>query len=109
MAIVTSRLKAGSVPSEDVMARIKEAASYPVTFDKDCPELTDKELMEFKPVNPELHANPEYFKPKKKQITLKIDADVLEAYRETGKGYQTRMNEALRNSAIASGLLRGAV
>lgn len=107
MVTVTSRLKAQSAPSEDVLARIKEAAKYPVTFDDDCPELTDQELREFQPANPALHANPAYFKPKKKQITLKIDADVLEAYRETGKGYQTRMNEALRNSAIAAGLLRG--
>ena len=107
MAMVTSRLKDGSAPSEEGLARIKEAAKYPVTFDEDCPELTEKELREFQPVNPALHANPAYFKPKKKQITLKIDADVLEAYRETGKGYQTRMNEALRNSAIAAGLLQG--
>ena len=107
MATVTSRLKVGSAPYEEVLARVKEAAKYPVTFDEDCPELTEKELREFQPVNPALHANPAYFKPKKKQITLKIDADVLEAYRETGKGYQTRMNEALRNSAIAAGLLQG--
>ena len=107
MATVTSRLKAQSAPSEDVLARIKEAAKYPVTFDDDCPELTDQELREFQPANPALHANPAYFKPKKKQITLKIDADVLEAYRETGTGFQTRMNEALRNSAIAAGLLQG--
>ena len=107
MAMVTSRLKDGSAPSEEVLARIKEAAKYPVTFDEDCPELTEKELREFQPVNPALHANPAYFKPKKKQITLKIAADVLEAYRETGKGYQTRLNEALRNSAIAAGLRQG--
>ncbi|WP_072004165.1 BrnA antitoxin family protein [Selenomonas sp. AB3002] len=107
MAIVTSRLKAGSIPSEEVMARIKEAVCYPVTFDEDCPELTDEQLREFKPVNPELHANPKYFKPKKRQITLKIDADVLEAYRGTGKGYQTRINEALRHAAVNAGLLMG--
>ena len=66
MAMVTSRLKDGSAPSEEVLARIKEAAKYPVTFDEDCPELTEKELREFQPVNPALHANPAYFKPKKK-------------------------------------------
>ncbi|MCI6086060.1 BrnA antitoxin family protein [Selenomonas sp.] len=109
MAMVTSQLKVGSAPSKEALARVKAAAKYPVTFDEDCPELTDRELREFRPVNPALHANPAYFKPKKKQITLKIDADVLEAYRETGKGYQTRMNEALRNSAIAAGLLQGAI
>lgn len=108
MATVTSHLKTGSAPSEDVLARIREAARYPMNFDEDCPELTDEQLSEFRPVNPELHANPKFFKPKKKQITLKIDADVLEAYRGTGKGYQTRINEALRRSAAAAGLLREA-
>ncbi len=48
MATVTSRLKAGSIPSDEVMARIKAAASYPVPFDEDCPELTDEQLIEFK-------------------------------------------------------------
>lgn len=105
MAMVISRLKAGSGPSDEVIARIKEATRYPITVDEDCPELTDKQLKEFKPVNPDLHANLQFFKPKKKQITLKLDADVLEAYRGTGKGYQTRINEALRHSAIAAGLL----
>ena len=87
MAIVTSRLKDGSVPSEETLARIKDAAKYEVTFDEDCPELTDQELSEFKPVNPELRANH------------------IQAYRESGKGYQARMNDALRNSAIAEGWL----
>ena len=32
----------------------------------------------------------------KQQITLRIDADVLDWFRATGKGYQTRMNAALR-------------
>lgn len=74
MAIVTSRLKAGSTPSDEVVARMKEAARYPVTFDEDCPELTDAQLSEFKPVNPELHVNPKFFKPKKKQIALEPNA-----------------------------------
>lgn len=34
--------------------------------------------------------------PRKEPIKLRIDADVLEWFRATGKGYQTRMNNALR-------------
>jgi len=30
--------------------------------------------------------------------TLRLDPDVLEAYRQAGKGWQTRMNEVLRNN-----------
>ncbi len=33
---------------------------------------------------------------KKVNQTLRIDVDVLEAYRQEGKGWQTRINEVLR-------------
>lgn len=32
----------------------------------------------------------------KKQVTLRLDPDVLEAFRSTGKGWQSRINAALR-------------
>jgi hypothetical protein len=41
----------GSALSPEQIARIDEAAKYPITFDADCPELTDEQLAEFKPVN----------------------------------------------------------
>ncbi len=34
--------------------------------------------------------------PAKTQITLRIDNDIIAAFRSTGKGWQSRMNEALR-------------
>ena len=33
----------------------------------------------------------------KKSITIRIDEDVLEWFRSSGVGYQSRMNDALRN------------
>lgn len=33
----------------------------------------------------------------KERITIRFDADVLEAFRSTGKGWQTRMNDAMRD------------
>jgi uncharacterized protein (DUF4415 family) len=32
----------------------------------------------------------------KKQVTLRLDADVIEFFRSTGKRYQSRMNAVLR-------------
>jgi len=32
----------------------------------------------------------------KKQITIRVDADVLDWFKSQGRGYQTMMNEALR-------------
>jgi uncharacterized protein (DUF4415 family) len=34
----------------------------------------------------------------KKAITVRYDADVIDAFRATGNGWQTRMNDALRKS-----------
>ena len=36
------------------------------------------------------------YKPRKQRVTLRLDADVLEWFREPGRRYQTRINRALR-------------
>jgi uncharacterized protein (DUF4415 family) len=36
-----------------------------------------------------------FYRPVKKQLTVRIDADVLEWLRSRGNGYQSRMNLAL--------------
>lgn len=35
-------------------------------------------------------------KPKKQQVTLRIDSDVLTWFKEQGRGYQTKINTLLR-------------
>lgn len=34
--------------------------------------------------------------PRKKQLTLRVDSDVVDWYKEQGPGYQTRINSLLR-------------
>jgi uncharacterized protein (DUF4415 family) len=44
-----------------------------------------------------------FYRPVKKQITLRIDADLIEWFRQratTQAGYQTRINEALREYVV---------
>ena len=43
--------------------------------------------------------------PKKELISLRVDRDVVEAYRASGRGWQTRANEALRAYAKKTGLV----
>jgi uncharacterized protein (DUF4415 family) len=38
----------------------------------------------------------EYYRPIKKPITVRLDADVLAWFQRHGRGYQTRINQALR-------------
>lgn len=42
----------------------------------------------------------ELYRPKKQQITVKIDADVLAWLKSDGKGYQTRLNAILRGAML---------
>jgi len=42
------------------------------------------------------------YKPRKEQITARIDADVLAWLKSFGKGYQTLMNELLRKEMLES-------
>ena len=37
------------------------------------------------------------YRPIKKAVTLRVDADVLAWFKKPGPGYQTRMNRALRS------------
>ncbi|MGA7558373.1 MAG: BrnA antitoxin family protein [Terriglobales bacterium] len=42
-----------------------------------------------------------YYRPIKKPITLRLDADVLAWFQKLGRGYQTRINQALRKVMTA--------
>jgi len=48
-------------------------------------------------------------RPTKELISLRVDRDVVAAYRATGDGWQTRANEALKAYAKKSGLAGRAV
>jgi uncharacterized protein (DUF4415 family) len=39
---------------------------------------------------------PGYYRPIKKPVTLRLDADVLAWFKKEGDGYQTRINRVLR-------------
>jgi uncharacterized protein (DUF4415 family) len=77
--------------SEEAKKRIQNAV---YAYDEENPPMTKEELESLRPV---VLRHPEWFKPKKADVHLKIDIDVLEAFKAQGKGYQTRMNEVLRN------------
>ena len=66
---------------------------------------TKEELAQFRPLKeaiPKLYAklHPEWYKPKKTEIHIRVDADVLEWYKSQGKGYQTKINAVLRAHAF---------
>lgn len=40
----------------------------------------------------------QFYRPVKKQVTVRIDADILAWLQSAGAGYQTRMNQLLRDA-----------
>ena len=65
----------------------------------DCPVLTEEQMKEFKPSHYRNMAN---YKPIKKTVNIRLDADVIEWLQSAGKGYQTRMNSILREAMLHS-------
>ncbi len=86
--------------------------SNPHAFDEDNAELTDEQLSTMKPASavfsPDQLAALTIRRPgrppkphRKVEIKLRIDPDVLEAFKAGGPGWQTRMHDALRRAAEA--------
>ena len=77
-------------PSNSENAQINAAA----LADSDNLPLTDAELQQFKRGRGRPQGS-----GKKEQVTLRLDAEILEQFRSTGNGWQTRINDALRDWA----------
>jgi uncharacterized protein (DUF4415 family) len=100
------KLKAGHIsptPGEDA------AINAGIAADPDNPEWTDKDFAKAKPASeffpPETYAalvsmkrSPGRPKADETKVftAIRLDADVLETFKSTGKGWQSRMNAALR-------------
>ena len=85
------KLKTGTIqptPAED--ATITAAAMA----DPDAMPFTEAEWAQAKPL---VRRGRPLGSGTKVQVTLRLDADVLERLKSTGAGWQTRANDALRN------------
>jgi uncharacterized protein (DUF4415 family) len=77
-------------------AKLKALAARPDSQidTSDIPEMTDEQWK---------HARRGHFyRPRKRQITARLDADVLDWLKAQGKGYQSRINAILRREMITS-------
>ena len=83
-------------PPLDEAQRRRLSALADVTDDQidtsDMPELSDQQLADM--------VRGQMYRPIKKQITARLDADVLEWLKSPGKGYQSRMNAILRKAML---------
>lgn len=74
------------------LARIDKLRDEDIDY-SDIPELDD-----------EVFAQPLVeWPPRKAPITIRVDADVLEWFKQQGRGYQTRINQVLRRYMDVAG------
>jgi uncharacterized protein (DUF4415 family) len=62
----------------------------------DCPVQAPDQVQEFKPTYPDARL----YRPIKKTVQIRLDADVLEWLKQGGPGYQTRANAILRRAML---------
>ncbi|MQS00157.1 BrnA antitoxin family protein [Gluconobacter aidae] len=89
------------MPTDEEDARINRG----IALDIDNPELTEADFQAMRPaveVAPALAQARRVRGPQKaatkRSVSLRLDQDVLEKFKSTGPGWQTRINEALRRA-----------
>ena len=92
MAIVKKTLNDLPPLDEERINKLKKMKDKDIDF-SDMPALTQEQLARFVPAK---LLNRSLYRPVKIPVKVNYDADVLEWFRSFGKGYQTRMNAALR-------------
>jgi uncharacterized protein (DUF4415 family) len=90
--------------SDDEEARIQAL----IASDPDAPEATDEQLARARPfaeAHPDLmesirraRGRPPVAHPRQ-QVSLRLDPAIIDKFKAGGKGWQTRINEALRKAA----------
>lgn len=76
------------MPSDEEDAQIKAG----IAADPDTHELSEAEFKQLRPMRGRPLGS-----GTKVQLTVRFDADVIESFKRAGDGWQTRMNDALRD------------
>ena len=97
------KLKPGTfLVTDEEDRRIKEA----IVADPDTSEMTDKQFAKMRPVSevhPEIveaykRTRGKQKKPAKVPVYIRLDDDIVALLKSSGKGWQTRLNDTIRDS-----------
>ena len=77
-------------PTPEQIAMLERAAVMPITYDEDCPELSDEELAQFKQIS-------EFRKEerRKQTVSIRLSPQALDKARSLGKGYTAVLSRML--------------
>ncbi|MBQ8940390.1 MAG: BrnA antitoxin family protein [Firmicutes bacterium] len=90
--MVTVEIDVKKPPTPEQIAMIEKAKQMPITYDEDCPELTEEQLKQFRRVS-EIRRE----ERRKQTVTLRISPQALEKARSLGKGYTSVLSRILES------------
>lgn len=82
MSIHSMIVYPGQQPSQEVLEEIRAAAKKSITFDEDCPELTDEQLQKFAVL-----AKQQREARKKPILSMRVSSETLDKAKKLGKDY----------------------
>jgi len=88
--MVKETLKAGQKPTKAQIKEIRTAEKRTIVYTSDAPQLSDKELAEFKQINAKNR--------KKIPCTLRLSKKSLEWWKSLGEGYTAAMARMLEDA-----------
>ena len=98
MSIVIRTLDDLPPIDEERLKKLREMRDEDIDL-SDMPALTQEQLARFVPAK---LLNRGIYRPRKVPVKINYDVDVIEWFRSFGKGYQTRINTALREYMLAN-------
>ncbi len=106
------QLVASKLAFDEIAAEYGEetAINVGIAQDPDAPEWTEEDWARARPaveVDPDLvewsrRTRGKQKAPKKELISIRLDPDITEYFRESGPGWQTRLNDTLRRAVFGS-------
>jgi len=79
-------------PTKEQIEMLRHAASIPLKYDEDCPELSDEELKDFKRISKE-----KQMERRKQTVTLRLSPQALNKAKSLGKSYTSVLSRILEN------------
>ena len=93
MATTRKQIDINAPLAKEQKKMLEEAASRPVVFDEDSPELSDEQLMEFQRIS-DINRQ----ERRKQTVTIRLSPWALKKARSLGKGYTSILSRILENA-----------
>lgn len=90
MTIIRKMIYEGQQPTAEQIKEIEEAAKRPITFDEDCPELTEEQIKQFA-----MLARKQRAERRKQIVSLRLSPTTLDKAKALGKGYTAVLSRLL--------------